>query len=252
MKKPIDSAWIQNYIIENNELPIREYIKNKCPFDPKTQPKEYHNWYYNNIYKLRQSDYYNKKTQNKKNQKKEINIDIPQPSTKPKRESQWVKVNWMGEYNEIKPNLIETISKPILLKPEQPQKIQKKVNIYVGYQPVDKPTNYNLHKKIIKIIPGKYRPKPRCNFRKANITRLYDNLFQCNVCGQMWAGTTFHKSFICKSFTYDGDWWLCPNGCNAKSYKHSDKRKSENNFNRVILDLCSVTGAKNVKKSKME
>jgi hypothetical protein len=98
------------------------------------------------------------------------------------------------------------------------------------YQPIDRPTNYNLHKKIIKIIPNKYIPKPRYNFKKANITRIYDNLFQCNVCGQMWTGTTFRKSFIYKSVNYDGDWWHCPSGCNVKFHKHSDKRTSEMTF----------------------
>jgi hypothetical protein len=45
----------------DDDKPIREYVKRDCSFSPKTQPKEYHKWYYTNVYHTKQSEYYRKK-----------------------------------------------------------------------------------------------------------------------------------------------------------------------------------------------
>ncbi len=45
----------------DDDTPIREYIKRDCPFNSNTQAKEYHKWYYTNVYRSKQSEYYRKK-----------------------------------------------------------------------------------------------------------------------------------------------------------------------------------------------
>jgi hypothetical protein len=59
----------------DDDTPIREYVKRNCPYDAMTQPKEYHNWYYSNVYKSKQSEYYRKKREQDKIFKRSNDID---------------------------------------------------------------------------------------------------------------------------------------------------------------------------------
>lgn len=53
----------------DDDKPIRPYIRRVCPFNPSTQPNEYQKWYYNNVYKSKQSEYYRKKREEAKKSK---------------------------------------------------------------------------------------------------------------------------------------------------------------------------------------
>ena len=50
----------------DDDKPIRSYIRRDCPFNPSTHPNEYQEWYYQNVYKDRQSEYYRKKREQDK------------------------------------------------------------------------------------------------------------------------------------------------------------------------------------------
>jgi len=132
---------------------------------------------------------------------KKVEKILLNPFIETKIESHWIREDIKIDTNpavlvpEIKPNTSKITSK---MERDSYESI---------YRPKNLPTHYNLHKKVIKIIPGKHRSKPQKKFTRANITQLRDNIFQCNECGQMWSVNR-------KTFSYDGDWWRCRNGCN--------------------------------------
>ena len=59
----------------DDDKPIRSYIRRDCPFNPSTHPNEYQKWYYLNVYKDKQSEYYRKKREQDKIFKRSNDID---------------------------------------------------------------------------------------------------------------------------------------------------------------------------------
>jgi hypothetical protein len=159
--------------------------------------------HYRELWREASGRYYAEKHGKPKSAKKVVKT-IVKPLIKTKLESHWIRKDVKIDINlaVLAPEIKQDTSK---ITP----KIKQSLSEYM-YKPKNLPTHYNLHKKVIKIVPGKYKPEQKKNFIRANITRIRDNIFQCNECGQMWSVNR-------KTFPYDGDWWRCRNGCNRNA-----------------------------------
>lgn len=182
--------------------------------------------HYRQLWREASSRYY-AETHGKPKLVKKVEKILLNPFIETKTESHWIREDtkidtspfietktesyWTRRDAKIDASLTVSVSE---IKPET-SKITSKTerDSYESiYRPKNLPTHYNLHKKVIKIIPGKHKSKRKkklsqMKFERADITRICANIFRCNECGQMWSVNR-------KIFSYDGDWWRYRNGCN--------------------------------------